>query len=204
MGGHHRQRSGPLRFVFTGRCLSISCTLLNPDLPVIMTRPEVRAGVTRNVVTSRPIPLDFLRLGSFSLPAETRKVDDEGRTTKKSILGIGNIFKDSSIPVYPFMINHASLHSKRRYTLYASSEGNRRKWREAFDEAIIIRRTQQDANRVWDSTGTNGQYLRCSIPKAFRHREHFSYILPVDHHPCSCHLPSSQVGHRSIDDRSTL
>ncbi|KAG8964003.1 hypothetical protein FRC00_004149 [Tulasnella sp. 408] len=119
------------------------------DHYLIMTRPEVRSGVTRNVVTSRPIPLDFLRLGSFTLPAETRKVDDEGKVTRKSILGIGKIFKDSSVPVYPFIFNHASLDSKRRYTLYASSEGNRRKWRDAFDEAIIIRRTQQDANRLF-------------------------------------------------------
>ncbi|KAG8951299.1 hypothetical protein FRC04_006538 [Tulasnella sp. 424] len=130
------------------------------DHYVIMTRPEVRAGVTRNVVTSRPIPLDFLRLGSFSLPAETRKVDDEGRTTKKSILGIGKIFKDNSIPVYPFMINHASLHSKRRYTLYASSEGIRRKWRDAFDEAMIIRRTQQDANRLFVIENISDTFFR--------------------------------------------
>lgn len=119
-----------------------------------MTRPEVRSGITRFVVTSRPIPLDFLRVDSFNLPTEQRKVDDAdengGVAPRKSLLGLGGLgrlWKDG-VPVYPFTIHHASLHSKRRYTFYASSDSNRKKWKDAFDEAIGLRKAQQEANRV--------------------------------------------------------
>lgn len=120
-----------------------------------MTKPEIRAGITQNIVVSRPIPLDFLRLDSFRLPAERRKVDTfaegmgppEPPAKGKSLLGLGRLFNDS-VPVYPFMIHHASLHSKRRYTLFASSDSQRKKWEEAFREAIGLRRAQQEANQV--------------------------------------------------------
>ncbi len=135
-----------------------------------MTRPEVRAGITRYVVISRPIPLEFLRIDSFSLSTETRKIDDSdepGSPGKKSRFGLGKLFRDS-VTVYPFMIHHASLHSKRRYTLFAKSEAERRKWKEMIEEALFLRKTQQETNKVSASL-FNSQYSPLNVlDAAFR------------------------------------
>ena len=57
-------------------------------------------------------------------------------------------------PMFPFVIYHASSPA-RRYTLYANSEGARRKWMDAFVDALGVRKVVTDANKVlqdvfWD------------------------------------------------------
>lgn len=49
--------------------------------------------------------------------------------------------------MYPIVLYHASSPA-RRYTLYASSEEARAKWKEALKEAISIRKIVMDSNKV--------------------------------------------------------
>jgi RHO1 GDP-GTP exchange protein 1/2 len=49
--------------------------------------------------------------------------------------------------MYPFIISDASSDT-RRYTLYASSERERTKWKEALEEATSLRKAWVDANSV--------------------------------------------------------
>lgn len=107
-----------------------------------MTRPHQQSGLTKNLVVSKPIPLEFLQLGAFNLGAETRKVEGEG--LRKSRFS----FWKETAPVYPFVISHAAVHGKRSYTLFANSDATRKRWQEALKDAIGLREAQQQANRV--------------------------------------------------------
>lgn len=51
-------------------------------------------------------------------------------------------------PYFPFTIYHASAKSNRRYTLFASSEKIREKWKMAFRDALTVRRVLQESNMV--------------------------------------------------------
>ncbi|KAJ7773279.1 hypothetical protein B0H16DRAFT_1511726 [Mycena metata] len=110
--------------------VDLSAALL--DNYFILTNEETRPnGVIKRFLVSRPIPLSFLRLGSFTSPHETRR---EGLKLN---------------PVYPFTIFHASSKS-RRYTLYVSTEAERRKWHTLFQEAIGLHRARQEANMYFE------------------------------------------------------
>lgn len=102
----------------------------------------MRSGqVYRRHVGSRPIPLEFLRLGSFTGASETRKVGaDDGRLLES--------LRFRMKPLYPFTVYHAASKSSRRYTLYAASEALRTKWKEMLDDAIAVYRARQEANMV--------------------------------------------------------
>ena len=109
---------------------------------VVLMREEMRSGqVYKRHVGSRPLPLEFLRLGSFTGPSESRKVSaDDGRLLES--------LRFRMKPLYPFTVYHAASKSSRRYTLYASSEALRTKWEEMLDDTIAVYRARQEANMV--------------------------------------------------------
>lgn len=89
------------------------------------------------------MPLAFLRLGSFTAPPETRKE----KTGEGS--GLLDSFRTQDVPIYPFTIFHAGNKATRRYTLYVNSDAQRKKWYNAFVDAIGVHKARQDANMVW-------------------------------------------------------
>ena len=89
----------------------------------------------------QPIPLEYLRLGSFDDPADSRRE----RSEDAGILGrVRPTYKE----VYPFTIYHASSRAARRYTLYAPSDSMRKKWKYALADAITVRKVHQESNMV--------------------------------------------------------
>ena len=77
----------------------------------------------------QPIPLDFLRRGQFIGQPET--------------------FTALFLPprfAYPFVIVHAG--NLEQYILYASSEAERDKWKEALEETKNLRDMWMDGNKV--------------------------------------------------------
>ncbi|PCH42416.1 hypothetical protein WOLCODRAFT_25360 [Wolfiporia cocos MD-104 SS10] len=112
------------------------------DNYLLLLKPETRQGGTvRRSVVSRPIPLEYLRLASFSEPAEMRKEKvEEG--------GLFDRFRTRDIPMFPFTIYHASDRTHRRYTLYAANEAIRSKWNEYLVDAAGVRKVRQEAN-MW-------------------------------------------------------
>ncbi|KAG8802187.1 hypothetical protein FRC18_007623, partial [Serendipita sp. 400] len=120
----------------------IDLTAVLLDHYFILTREEVREEVTRYYVVSRPIPLDFLQLGPFIGPPESRR---DATSENKAFLNIG-IFADAR-SMYPFLVSDISS-EERRYILYASSERERTKWKEVLEEAKMLRAAHADANKV--------------------------------------------------------
>ena len=127
---------------------------------VILMREEKRPnGVVRRVLVSRvhiqknyfhfpfnsdaclqPIPLSYLRLGTFDSRSETRREKVEDGRLLESL-------RYQTVPVYPFTVYHASDRSKR-YTLYVATDGIRRRWYTEFVDAIGVHKAWQDANMV--------------------------------------------------------
>ncbi|KAG6373463.1 hypothetical protein JVT61DRAFT_6616 [Boletus reticuloceps] len=107
---------------------------------LLITKEEKRGGVRKRLVVSRPIPLEYLRLGSFEDPPETRKERaEEG--------GILDSFRGAIRSIYPFTIFHAVEKSTRRYTLYAPSESVRKKWYDALVDAKGVDDVRREANQ---------------------------------------------------------
>ncbi|KAJ6619767.1 hypothetical protein B0H10DRAFT_2024882 [Mycena sp. CBHHK59/15] len=95
----------------------------------ILTSEETRPnGVVKRYLVS-PNSTLFLRLGSFNTPGENRR---DG-------------LKYHS--VYPFTIHHATSRN-RTYTLYVSSEAERKRWHSVFVEAIGLHNARLEAN-LW-------------------------------------------------------
>ncbi|KAF7374933.1 hypothetical protein MSAN_00379400 [Mycena sanguinolenta] len=95
----------------TGLSAWVDLTAALLDNYFILTREEPRAnGAVKRYLVSRPIPLSFLRLGSFNSPAENRRD--------------GLKFH----PLFPFTIYHTASKT-RRYTLFVETEAERRKWK---------------------------------------------------------------------------
>ena len=88
----------------------------------------------------QPIPLSYLRLGTFDSPPDTRreKVEDGGLLES---------LRYQTVHIYPFTVYHASDRSKR-YTLYVSTDGIRQRWYTEFVDAIGVHKVWQDANMV--------------------------------------------------------
>ncbi|KIM33349.1 hypothetical protein M408DRAFT_14127 [Serendipita vermifera MAFF 305830] len=120
----------------------------------ILTREEKRGEITRYYVISRPIPLDFLRLGPFIGPPESRRESAENG----GFLSLNSIFGESR-PMYPFVIADASSET-RRYTLFASSERERTKWKEMFEETMSLRAAWVDANRLFAFNPLSDGFMR--------------------------------------------
>lgn len=92
----------------------------------------------------QPLPMEYIRLGSFTSPPETRKErTDDG--------GLLDSLRSQYISIYPFTIYHASNKSTRRYTLYVASESIRKRWYSAFVDAIGVHKVRQDANMVCEA-----------------------------------------------------
>ncbi|KAF8968138.1 hypothetical protein BDZ97DRAFT_1916355 [Flammula alnicola] len=121
---------------------------------VILTREEKRPnGSIRRVLMSRPMPLSFLRLGSFNAPAESRREKSEDGCLLES-------WRSQSVPVYPFTIYHASRKSARGYTLYVASEAQRKKWYNAFVDTIGVHKARQDANMWFNPQNLTDGFFR--------------------------------------------
>jgi len=138
-------------------CYSCSCYTI-----VILAREEkVPNGTVKRVLVSRvsvffcspdfsssiylwvpyqPIPLAFLRLGSFEDQPESRKEKNEEG-------GLFN-FQSQNVPIYPFTVYHAANRMARRYTLYATSEAVRKKWHTAFVDHMGVYKVRHDSNMV--------------------------------------------------------
>lgn len=130
----------------------------------ILTRDETQSnGTVRRRLMSRPIPLFYLRLGSFNDPTEARKErSDDGGLLDSLIL---DSLRCNTVPVYPFTIYHASGKATRRYTLYVTSESVRKKWYTSLFNAIGLHKVRQEAN-LWfyPQTLTDG-FFRMIGPK---------------------------------------
>jgi hypothetical protein len=88
----------------------------------------------------QPIPLSYLRLGTFDSPPDTRreKADDGGLLES---------LRHQTVQIYPFTVYHASDRSKR-YTLYVPTDERRQHWYTEFVDAIGVHKAWQDANMV--------------------------------------------------------
>ncbi|TFK47790.1 hypothetical protein OE88DRAFT_1705430 [Heliocybe sulcata] len=128
------------------------------DNYLLLTREDVHHGTVRRLIISRPIPLEYLHLGSFNDPPENRKErSEEG--------GLLETLRPSYRPVYPFVVYHASSKTSRRYTLYADSESSRRKWHSALVDALGIRRARQEGNMWFAPFTLNDGFFRVISPR---------------------------------------
>lgn len=124
----------------------------------LLTREETRPNaVVKRFLISRPLPLSFLRLGTFSDPPEYRKeYDKEG-----GVLGL----RYHNVPIYPFTIYHASSRANRRYTLYVLSDSIRKKWFNYLVDAIGVNKARQDGNMYFDVQTLSDSFFRVMGPK---------------------------------------
>ncbi|KAI8980170.1 hypothetical protein BD414DRAFT_493849 [Trametes punicea] len=114
------------------------------DNYLLLLKPEARSStVMKNHVVSRPIPLEYLRLGMFDSPPENRKEKAEEGS------GLLDRVRSRYRQMYPFTIYHASSKMNRRYTLYAASEEMRKRWHDALVETIAIRQIRQESNMLF-------------------------------------------------------
>ncbi|EPT05556.1 hypothetical protein FOMPIDRAFT_1138735 [Fomitopsis schrenkii] len=137
----------------TYRWIDLHVALL--DSYLLLLKPENRpGGVPKRSVVSRPIPLEYLRLGSFSDPPEKRKEQAED--------GSRFHFRSTYRDVWPFTIYHAYEKSRRRYTLFAGSEAVRGKWRNALMDALAVREAQQESNMWFAPHTVHERFFRYS------------------------------------------
>ncbi|KIJ51066.1 hypothetical protein M422DRAFT_65631 [Sphaerobolus stellatus SS14] len=113
----------------------------------LMTKSDPTTGA--NEVKSRPIPLEFLRLGSFDGPPEQ---DRSGGL-------ISAISSKNPRPLYPIVVSHASSPS-RTYTLYTSKPELRSQWKAALVDALGVRRVVADSNKLFAMSTINGDVFR--------------------------------------------
>ncbi|KAH9945453.1 uncharacterized protein BXZ73DRAFT_86925 [Epithele typhae] len=115
------------------------------DHYLLLLKPDIRHServfsIVKHHMVSRPIPLDYLRLGMFDGSPEHRK---------EVTHGTGLFRKYEHRTVYPLTIYHASAKMTRRYTLYASSEGVRQQWHSEISHALNMRRIRQENNMLF-------------------------------------------------------
>ncbi|KAJ7756435.1 hypothetical protein DFH07DRAFT_820553 [Mycena maculata] len=113
----------------------------------LLTREETRPnGAVKRYLVSRPIPLSYLRLGSFTAAPENRRDGLKLHT------------------VYPFTIYHAASKS-RRYTLHVSTEHERKRWYSVFQEAIGLHKIRQEANMWFEPHTLTDNFFRLPTVK---------------------------------------
>ncbi|KAH9949942.1 hypothetical protein B0H21DRAFT_725350 [Amylocystis lapponica] len=109
---------------------------------VLLLKPETHSGgIVKHSIVSRPIPLEYLRLATFSGPLENRKEKGEEG-------GIREMLRTRYRSMYPFTVYHASAKMTRRYTLYAAKEDERSKWHDVLVDALGVRTVRQETN-MW-------------------------------------------------------
>ncbi|EJU00455.1 hypothetical protein DACRYDRAFT_117410 [Dacryopinax primogenitus] len=117
------------------------------DNYMLLTQQEPHLG--KHVVVSRPLPLQYLRLGSFTDPPESRLFNWHAPDS----------FSTSRDQIWPFTVYHVADRAQRRYTLYAETEEKRQQWHDALVDALGVMSVQQESNR-WFATN--------ALSKAFR------------------------------------
>ncbi|KAF8896352.1 hypothetical protein BD779DRAFT_1668158 [Infundibulicybe gibba] len=127
---------------------------------LILTREEKRPnGIVKRFLISRPLPLSYLRLGSFDSPPEMRRErPDDGRILES--------LRYQNVPLYPFTIYHASNKSNRRYTLYVASEAIRKKWQSSLVDAIGVHKARQEGNMWFNVQSLSDNFFRMGVYKA--------------------------------------
>jgi hypothetical protein len=114
---------------------------LKESSPVYVAKTKFIRCINSKTPNHQPIPLEYLLLGPFNGPTDSRREErSEGGSLFQSIM-------KPTHPMFPLVIYHASSPA-RRYTLYASSEAARKKWKEVLSEALGVRKAVMDANRV--------------------------------------------------------
>ncbi|KIL67598.1 hypothetical protein M378DRAFT_9368 [Amanita muscaria Koide BX008] len=131
--------------------IDLTATLL--DNYFILTRDVKRPNdVVKKQLMSRPIPLSHLLYASFDGAPETRREKSEER-------GILESLRSQTVEIFPFTVFHASNSIQRRYTLFASSEASRRRWKTVLDDATGLYKARQEANMWYDpQTLTDGHF----------------------------------------------
>lgn len=132
------------------------------DNYLLITKEEKRpSGIIKRLVVSRPIPLAYLRLGSFDGPPENRRERPEE----------GSFLRSSYRSVYPFAVYHASEKSARHYVLYAPSEAARAKWRDALIDAKGVDDARREGNRWFVPHNFENSTFRVPGPRSGRSRK---------------------------------
>ncbi|THH06430.1 hypothetical protein EW145_g4099 [Phellinidium pouzarii] len=111
------------------------------DHYLLITQEKKHASGVKYDVSSRPIPLEFLRLGQFDEPSESRKEKSEEG-------GILESLRFQTRPQYPFTVYHAAAKLARRYTFYTNSEAARNKWHDELVNAIAVHDVRRDVNKL--------------------------------------------------------
>ncbi|KAF5327789.1 hypothetical protein D9619_004947 [Psilocybe cf. subviscida] len=137
---------------FSDKWLDYSAALLD-NYFLLMQEEKRPNGVVRRYLVSRPIPLAYLCLGSFTGPAESRREKAEDR-------GILDNIRGQSVPIYPFTVYHASSPMNRRYTFYVTSDAARTKWNNAFKDAIGVYRVRQESNMWFNPQNLTDGFFR--------------------------------------------
>ncbi|KIJ62800.1 hypothetical protein HYDPIDRAFT_29949 [Hydnomerulius pinastri MD-312] len=131
----------------------------------LITKEEKRPGdVVKRLVVSRPIPLEYLRLGALDAPPESRKERAEEGSILDSLRG-------SYRSVYPFTVYHAVEKSTRRYTLYAPSESARKKWCDALVDAKGVDDVRREANQWFVPHAVDDGFFRIPGPRMVRSKK---------------------------------
>jgi hypothetical protein len=125
----------------------------------------------------RPIPLEYLGLGTFDDIPDVRKE----RADNGSFISISSTKQN----LYPFSIYHAGAKPARQYTLYAPTATAREKWRKALVEAIGVRKARQDANKWYAPQPLNDGFFRVPPRQAYTLGTHFAGRII-----CAAVLPS--------------
>ncbi|KAI6013474.1 hypothetical protein BKA83DRAFT_680034 [Pisolithus microcarpus] len=130
---------------------------------LLITKEEKLPGdAIRRLVVSRPIPLAYLRLGSFDGPPENRKERPEE----------GSFLRVSYRAMYPFTVYHAFEKATRRYTLYASTEAARTKWYEVLVNTKAVEDARREGNRFFVPQVVDDGTFRVPGPRSGRSRKH--------------------------------
>jgi len=145
-------------------------------IPVVLTKPKERDGVTKYHVNRRvclllpttslsakcsdlsyqPIPLDLLTLANFTDPPTQRGTGllrgfggGGSKAEQANAQGVAADAAADSRVVYSCTI----LHTGRLgglYTVYAESSQARTEWKEKLEEAIGLRKVVQESNKVFE------------------------------------------------------
>ncbi|PPQ99136.1 hypothetical protein CVT24_009326 [Panaeolus cyanescens] len=139
---------------FSEKWVELEAALL--DNYLLLLREEKRPnGQVKRMLMSRPMPLSFLRLGSFKDPPDTRKEKPEDGSG-----GLLDSLRSQTVPIYPFTIYHAASRATRRYTLYVSSDAIRKKWHSAFVEALGIHKVREESNQWFNPQSVTDGFFR--------------------------------------------